>query len=117
MSSILVPLSASDFTPFAQQAAAAKPDLLFVAWAGDTAAAMWRALQQQGVFKTTTSRRVSPSAAPGSLRCAAGDIKFLVALHRSAPHNKVNDWLVKQMNGSADRCPTSSRRTGSSRAR
>ena len=51
VSSILVPLSATDFTPFAQQAASAKPDLLFVAWAGTTAGAMWQALQQQGVFE------------------------------------------------------------------
>ena len=38
---ILVPLSAQDFTPFAQQVKQAKPDLLFVAWAGTTAPAMW----------------------------------------------------------------------------
>ena len=28
----------------------ANPDLLFIAWAGTTAPAMWRALEQQGVF-------------------------------------------------------------------
>src|SRR5919106_5978488 len=37
VSSIFVPLSANDFTPFAQQAKQANPDLLFVAWAGTTA--------------------------------------------------------------------------------
>ena len=47
---ILVPLSAQDFTPFAQQIKQQKPDLLFIAWAGTTAPAMWRALEQQGVF-------------------------------------------------------------------
>src|SRR4026209_876363 len=31
---LLVPLSAQDFTPFAQQVKQANPDLLFVAWAG-----------------------------------------------------------------------------------
>ena len=47
---MLVPLSAQDFTPFAQQVKQQNPDLLFVAWAGTTAPAMWRALEQQGVF-------------------------------------------------------------------
>jgi branched-chain amino acid transport system substrate-binding protein len=57
VSSILVPLSANDFTPFAQQAKNANPDLLFVAWAGTTAPAMWRSLEQQrvlGSIKVTT---------------------------------------------------------------
>jgi branched-chain amino acid transport system substrate-binding protein len=54
VSSLLVPASATDFTPFASQAAQAKPDLLFVAWAGTTAPAMWQALDQQGVLATTT---------------------------------------------------------------
>src|SRR5690606_23398006 len=37
-------------TPFAQQINDAAPDLVFVAWAGTTSAAMWQALSQQGVF-------------------------------------------------------------------
>ncbi|MDT0276200.1 substrate-binding domain-containing protein [Blastococcus goldschmidtiae] len=52
--SLLVPASANEFTPFAQQINDAAPDLLFVAWAGDTTSAMWQALQQQGVFDRTT---------------------------------------------------------------
>src|SRR5919106_2503517 len=51
VSSILVPLSAQDFTPYAQRAREANPDLLFVAWAGTTAPAMWRSLEQQGVTR------------------------------------------------------------------
>ena len=51
---LLVPASATDFTPFATKARDAKPNLLFVAWAGTTAQAMWTALGQQGVFATTT---------------------------------------------------------------
>lgn len=51
---LLVPASATDLTPFASQVGGAKPDLLFVAWAGQTAQAMWTALGQQGVFDTTT---------------------------------------------------------------
>ncbi len=51
---LLVPASATDFTPFATQAKDAKADLLFVAWAGTTAQSMWTALGQQGVFDATT---------------------------------------------------------------
>ncbi len=46
----LVPEDATEFTPFAQQINDVKPDLVFVAWAGATSAAMWQALSQQGVF-------------------------------------------------------------------
>jgi len=46
---ILVPASATDFTPFAAQLNAAKPDLAYIAWAGTTATAMFTALQQQRV--------------------------------------------------------------------
>jgi branched-chain amino acid transport system substrate-binding protein len=51
---LLVPAGASEFTGFAQQAKIAKPDLLFVAWAGTTAATMWQSLDQQGVLGATT---------------------------------------------------------------
>ncbi|MFJ6623043.1 substrate-binding domain-containing protein [Kitasatospora sp. NPDC091335] len=50
---VLAPPSATDLTPFATQAKTAKPDLLFVAWAGDTASALWTALNQQDVFADT----------------------------------------------------------------
>ncbi|SDX91769.1 branched-chain amino acid transport system substrate-binding protein [Modestobacter sp. DSM 44400] len=51
---LLVPASATDLTPFAVQARDAGADLTFVAWAGETAPAMWQAMGQQGVFDATT---------------------------------------------------------------
>jgi branched-chain amino acid transport system substrate-binding protein len=51
---LLVPASTTDFTPFATKARDTKSNLLFVAWAGTTAQAMWTALGQQGVFAATT---------------------------------------------------------------
>ncbi|WP_319459904.1 substrate-binding domain-containing protein [Micromonospora sp. RTP1Z1] len=54
VSSVRAPASASEFTPFASQIKAAKPDLLFVAWAGTTGPAMWQTLDQQGVLSSTT---------------------------------------------------------------
>jgi branched-chain amino acid transport system substrate-binding protein len=47
---ISVPLTATDFTPFAQQVKNANADLVFVAWAGSTAAALWMSLDLQNVF-------------------------------------------------------------------
>ncbi|MBM7491056.1 branched-chain amino acid transport system substrate-binding protein [Micromonospora luteifusca] len=54
VSSVRAPASATEFTPFASQIKVAKPDLLFVAWAGTTAPAMWQSLDQQGVLSSTT---------------------------------------------------------------
>ncbi|SBT51808.1 substrate-binding domain-containing protein [Micromonospora narathiwatensis] len=53
VSSVRAPASATEFTPFASQIKNAKPDLLFVAWAGTTAPTMWQNLDQQGVLAST----------------------------------------------------------------
>jgi branched-chain amino acid transport system substrate-binding protein len=96
---LLVPLSAQDFTPFAQQAKQANPDLLFVAWAGTTAPAMWRALEQQGVFGV--SNKITTGLPERAAWVAFGDvaakIDFLSHYVSTAPKNKVNDFLVNAM--------------------
>ena len=100
VSSVLVPLTANDFTPFAQQVVQAKPDLLFVAWAGDTAAAMWQALEQQGVFKATTvTTGLADRITWQSYGPASGSIKFLSHYVWDGPGKKkrVNNWLVAKM--------------------
>ncbi len=51
--SVEVPAAATDLTPFATKVKTAAPDLLFVAWAGANATAMWTTLEQQGVFDST----------------------------------------------------------------
>ena len=95
---VSVPLTATDFTPFAQQVKNANPDLVFVAWAGTTAGAMWKALDQQNVFD---GRDVVTGLAERATWAALGDqaykIHFLSHYTYTAPKNKVNDWLVKQM--------------------
>ena len=51
---IKVPITATDFTPFAKQAADAKGDYIFIAWSNAvTAGGMLVSLKQQGVFTTT----------------------------------------------------------------
>ena len=96
---LLVPLSAQDFTPFAQQVKQANPDLLFVAWAGTTAPAMWRALEQQGAFGV--SNRITTGLAERATWSTFGDtaakIDFLSHYVYTGPKNKVNDFLVNAM--------------------
>ena len=76
------------------------PDLLFVAWAGTTAPAMWRALEQQGVFGGLEQDRHRARR--------ARDVDELRRRRRrrstssrttstTAPKNKVNDFLVRSM--------------------
>ena len=95
VSSILVPLSANDFTPFAQQAKNANADLLFVAWAGTTSTAMWRAMDQQGVMSSTTV--ATGLAERATYPFYANGLNFLSHYVANAPKNKVNNWLVAAM--------------------
>lgn len=96
---VLVPFTAQDFTPYAQQLRQKNPDLVFVAWAGTSALAMWTALDQQGVLdRVDTVVTGLPERATWSFfGSAAGKIKFLNHYNASAPKNKVNDWLVAKM--------------------
>ena len=95
---ISVPLTATDFTPFAQQAKNANPDLLFIAWAGTTGGAMFKTLDQQGVYNGT---QVVTGLAERATWAAFGDpatkINFLSHYVYTAPKNKVNDWLTAQL--------------------
>jgi branched-chain amino acid transport system substrate-binding protein len=93
-----VPLTATDFTPFAQQVKNQNADLVFVAWAGTTAAALWKSLQQQNVFAgPDVVTGLAERATWGSLGEPATEIHFLSHYVYTAPKNKVNDWLVKEM--------------------
>ncbi len=97
VSEISVPLSATDYTPFAQQAKNANPDLIVIAWAGTTGGAMVQTLDQQGVYAGT---QVVTGLAERATWPAFGDpatkINFLSHYVYTAPKNKVNDWLKAQ---------------------
>jgi branched-chain amino acid transport system substrate-binding protein len=94
VSSILVPLSAQDFTPYAQRARQANPDLLFVAWAGTTGPALWRALDQQGADKARIATGLAERNTWGAY--PAG-IQFLSHYVAEAPKTKINTWLRATM--------------------
>ena len=95
---VLVPASANDFTPFSKQAKDAKPDVMYIAWAGNTATAMYTALQQQGVLTSTTVvtglDQTSTYPSYGPLANSAELLSHYVSI---APRNAANDYLVAQL--------------------
>lgn len=95
---LLVPLNAAEFTPFAQQVIEAEPDLLFVAWAGDTTAAMWQALAQQGVFDTTTvTTGLGDTPSWSTYGENPDSIEFLSHYFPGAGDNEVHQFMVDQV--------------------
>ncbi|HEY0167626.1 MAG TPA: substrate-binding domain-containing protein [Jatrophihabitans sp.] len=91
VSDLLVPASTTDFTPFARQAAQARPDLVFVAWAGATTATMWQALDQQKVLSSTTVvTGLANTASYGAYGPASAKINFLSHYFPDATDNAVN---------------------------
>jgi branched-chain amino acid transport system substrate-binding protein len=113
--SVLAPLSANDFTPFAQKIKDAKPDLLFVAWAGATAPAMWKSLDDERIFdsiKVVTG--LDQRSSYETLGSARTKIAFLSHYFYEAPKNAVNDALDRRRSRNRTRFPTCSIPTASS---
>jgi branched-chain amino acid transport system substrate-binding protein len=95
VTSLLVPEDATEFTPFAQQIIDAKPDLVFVAWAGATTGAMWEALSQQGVFDAApVVTGLGDSATFGAYGAASDKISFLNHYFGGATDNAVNTEMI-----------------------
>ena len=92
---LMVPATATDFTPFARQAAQAKADLIFVAWAGATTLPMWQALDQQQVLSSTTVvTGLGNAASFSAYGPVAEKISFLSYYFPQAPNNAVNTAMV-----------------------
>ncbi len=95
---VLVPAAATDITPFASQVKGQAPDLLFVAWAGSNATAMWQTLGQQGIFDSTkvvTGLDIKPTH---TLFGPVGDrIEFLSHFFDGAGSNAAYQSLDKGM--------------------
>ena len=95
---LLVSQDALDFAPFAQQILDRAPNLLFVAWAGTTATAMWTALANQGVLDGTRvvtgldQRASYPIFGP-----AAERLSFLSHYVYQAPETEANRFLIEQL--------------------
>jgi len=95
VTSVLAPLTANDFAPFAQKIKDAKPDLLFIAWAGATAPAMWKALDDSNVFASVrVVTGLDQRSSYETMGAAATKLTFLSHYFYQAPKNKVNDALI-----------------------
>jgi branched-chain amino acid transport system substrate-binding protein len=93
--SLLVPATETEFTGFADQITQAAPDLVFVAWAGETSGAMWQALGQQQVFDTApVATGLADIVTWPFYGEAATGISFLSHYFAGAPSNEVNDYVV-----------------------
>ncbi|MBB2892752.1 substrate-binding domain-containing protein [Flexivirga oryzae] len=98
VNSVLAPLSAKDFTPYAAKVKQAKPDLLFVAWAGNTTQTMWQTLDQQGVFgMTKVVTGLGNVASYGAYGAAATKVDFLSYYFPGAPKNAVNTAMINNL--------------------
>ena len=93
--SLLVPATETEFTGFADQINQAAPDLVFVAWAGETSGAMWQALGQQNVFETApVATGLADTVTWPFYGEAATGISFLSHYFAGGPSNPVNDAMV-----------------------
>jgi branched-chain amino acid transport system substrate-binding protein len=91
---VLSPVETSDFTPFARQVIDEDPDLVFVAWAGETTNAMWQSLSQQGVFEdTTVVTGLADRASFDSFGPAAQKIDFLSHYFAEASDTEANQAM------------------------
>lgn len=91
---ISVPISANEFTPFVQQVSDIDPDLVFVAWAGETTPAMWQAMEQQGVFDNYTVTTGLGDLASWPLYGPAGpNVEFISHYFGDVTDNEMNDVL------------------------
>jgi branched-chain amino acid transport system substrate-binding protein len=95
VSNLYVPLTAADFSPFAQKIKDAKPDLVFVAWAGATGAALFKTLDDQGIFETTkVVTGLGDRASYPSFQPVETKLTFISYYSYQAPKTKANDYLI-----------------------
>lgn len=100
---VLVPESATEFTPFAQQLLASGADLVFVAWAGATSGAMWQALSQQGVFETIpVVTGLGDTATYGAYGEASEQISFLNHYFPGAGGNDVEAAMLERIEAAGE---------------
>ena len=97
---LLVGEDIKEFTSFAQQLKDAEPDLVFVAWAGETTGSMWQSLEQQGVFDAApVVTGLGDVASYGAYGPVAEKISFLSHYFATAPENDVNAAMVEAVEG------------------
>jgi branched-chain amino acid transport system substrate-binding protein len=92
--SVLVP-DGQELTPFARQLIDAKPDMVFVAWAGATSGTMWQALSQQGAFDAAPIvTGLGDTATFGAYGDATSKISFLNHYFPGASGTEVEKKMI-----------------------
>jgi branched-chain amino acid transport system substrate-binding protein len=95
---LLVPASTTDFTPFASQAKDAGADLVFVAWAGESAPAMWQAMGQQGVLQSSkVVTGLDIRASYPTFGAQAAGLNFLSHFFAEAVDNQVSKAMAERV--------------------
>lgn len=88
------PADATDFTPYITRVLNARPDYVFVSWAG--ANNPWRQMTELGLFQATKVTTGAPEIAGlRVLQAMIGMPGFTVYYHGVA-NNPVNEWLVRE---------------------
>ena len=105
VNSVLVP-EGQELTPFARQLLDAKPDMVFVAWAGATTGTMWQALNQQGVLDgVPVVTGLGDASSFGAYGPASSKISFLSHYFPGASGTEVEKKMiaaVEKAGGKAD---------------
>jgi branched-chain amino acid transport system substrate-binding protein len=92
---LLVAPDVTDFTPFAARVADDDADIVFLAWAGETASALFTALVQQGVLETKTVVAGLPDRATWKLLGPVGaNMRFLVHYASTVSDSEANRYLI-----------------------
>ena len=103
---VLVPLTTTDFTPTALQVKGLHPDLIFLAWAGTTGAALAQALDQQGVFTASKVVTGLGNIATYPFYGAAGaKFDYLSLYFYQASKDPANQYLISQMKAKYNTVP------------
>jgi branched-chain amino acid transport system substrate-binding protein len=97
VSKILSPCGAADLTPYAQQLKNSGADAAFIAWANTTnSAAMWQALQQQGVpSKMDLITGLANRESYDALGPLVQGVTLISHYVYQAPKNAVNTYMTK----------------------
>jgi branched-chain amino acid transport system substrate-binding protein len=97
VSKILSPFGAADLTPYAQQLKNSGADAAFIAWANTTnSAAMWQALQQQGVpSKMDLITGLANRESYDALGPLVQGVTLISHYVYQAPKNAVNTYMTK----------------------
>ncbi len=94
---VLVP-EGQELTPFARQLIDAKPDMVFVAWAGATSGTMWQTLSQQGAFDVApVVTGLGDASTFGAYGEATSKISFLSHYFPGASGTEVEKAMIAQV--------------------